>query len=72
MLKGPIPSLTKLRKDQEPKIITIRINPACETVGFYRLTYGTGLQICQVELRFSSCVCVYSKERRALFIYINE
>ena len=24
---------------------------------------GTGLQICQVELRFSSCVCVYSQEK---------
>ena len=24
---------------------------------------GTGLQVCQVELRFSSCVCVYSQEK---------
>ena len=24
---------------------------------------STGLRICQVELRFSSCVCVYSQEK---------
>ena len=30
---------------------------------FYRQPYGTGLRICQVELCFSSCVCVYSQEK---------
>ena len=44
-------------------MITLRINSACETMEFYRLPYGAGLRICQVELRFSSCVCVYRQEK---------
>ena len=31
-----------------------------------------GLRLCHVELRFSSCACVYSQEKIILFIDIVE
>ena len=53
MLKGPH---TVSKKNE--------IRPGTKnTMEFYRSTYGTGLLICQVELRISSCVCVYSQEK---------
>ena len=45
------------------RVITLRINSARETMEFYRLTYGTGLRISQVELHISSCVCVDSQQK---------
>ena len=50
----------EIRRNQ--RVITLRINSAREPMEFYRRTYGTRLRLCQVELRFSSCECVYSQE----------
>ena len=45
--------LMNVRRDPYHRVITLRINSACETM----------LRICQVELRLSSCVCVYSQQK---------
>ena len=38
LIKGPIPSLKKIEKrpGTKPRPITLRINPACETMESYR------------------------------------
>ena len=62
----------KLGKTRTQRVITLRNQFCLRNRLIQYVTDCTGLRLCQVELRFSSCVCVYRQEKMCPVHYIVE
>ena len=70
VLKGPIPSLKNGDKTRNQRVVTLRINSACETMEFYRcnIRYRTANLSGGAPL-FIMCLCLQSTKVCPVHLY---